>query len=137
MKCSAPFCYAGSMEYELLLIERPAYLHAIGKGLRTPENAMRFLQESGEACMKSGHGNVLLEMAFTGPQLDSSKIFEVVEARSAAGSRLRKIAYVDAARDNPARPQFAETVARNRGVNVRLFNDVPSAQAWLAEEDAK
>lgn len=125
------------MEYELVLIEHPGYLHAIGKGPRTPDNAMRFLQESGEACMKSGYGNLLLEMAFTGPQLESSKIFEVVKARSAAGSRLSKIAYVDAARDNPARPQFAETVARNRGVNVRLFDDVASAQAWLAEENAK
>src|SRR4051794_38806719 len=105
------------MDYELVLIEHPGYLHATGKGRRSPENALRFLKEAGDACLKSGRGNLLLEMAFIGPQLDTSKIFEVVKARSADGSRLRKIAYVDAAQDNPGRPKFAETVARNRGVN--------------------
>jgi hypothetical protein len=125
------------MEFELVLIEHPHYLHVIGKGQRTPDNALRFLKQAGEACVDAGRDKLLLEMAFVGPQLDMSKIFEVVKARSGDGSRLRKIAYVDVAQDHPARPRFAETVARNRGVNVRLFEDIASAQAWLAEEDVK
>jgi chromosome condensin MukBEF MukE localization factor len=124
------------MDYELVLVEHPAYLHATAKGRRNADNAFRFLKEAGDACVNSGRANLLLEMAFTGPQLDMSKIFEVVKARSAAGSRLRKIAYVDAARDNPGRPRFAETVARNRGVNARLFDDIASAISWLEEEEA-
>jgi hypothetical protein len=125
------------MDYQLVLVEHPGYLHAIAKGPRTPENAFRFLKEAGDACAKSGHANLLVEMAFEGPQLDASKIFEVVKARSTEGSRLRKIAYVDRARDNPGRPRFAETVARNRGVNVRLFDDIASAKAWLDGKEGK
>jgi hypothetical protein len=123
------------MDYELVLVEHPGYLHATGRGRRTPENALRFLRESGQACIASGRGALLLEMAFTGPMLDTSMIFEVVMARSADGSRLRKIAYVDHDQDAPARIRFAETVARNRGVNVRLFDDIVAAREWLAEEE--
>jgi hypothetical protein len=31
-------------------------------------------------------------------------------------------------------PYFAETVAVNRGVNVRLFQDVAAAAQWLSDE---
>jgi hypothetical protein len=31
-------------------------------------------------------------------------------------------------------PYFAETVARNRGVNVRLFQSVAAAEEWLSED---
>jgi hypothetical protein len=46
-----------------------------------------------------------------------------------------KIAFVDV---NPNHDQglmkFAETVAVNRGVQVRVFRNVPAAEQWLTSE---
>jgi hypothetical protein len=56
----------------------------------------------------------------------------VVSQRAPTGATLAKIAYVDPATSDPAEARFAETVALNRGVNVRLFPDVASAAQWLA-----
>jgi hypothetical protein len=35
---------------------------------------------------------------------------------------------------DPVRAKFAETVAVNRAVNVRLFREVAAAAQWLAGE---
>jgi hypothetical protein len=56
-----------------------------------------------------------------------------VVGRAPDGMRLRKIAYVQPLVADPAMPYFAEQVAINRGVNVRLFQNVDAAAAWLSE----
>lgn len=118
--------------YQLTLDERPAFLHAKVAGERTPENAMRCLDEVYQACVRTGIANVLLEMAFTGPSLGAPGIIKVIEHASANGARLGRIAYVEASLDGRQRAKFAETVAVNRAVNVRLFDDAEQAAAWLA-----
>lgn len=118
--------------YQLTLDERPAFLHAKVAGERTPENAMRCLDEVYQACVRTGIANVLLEMAFTGPSLGAPGIIKVIEHASANGARLGRIAYVEASLDGRQRARFAETVAVNRAVNVRLFDDAEQAAAWLA-----
>jgi hypothetical protein len=56
----------------------------------------------------------------------------VISDRVPDGRNLRKIAYVDDSIDfDPGMPVFAETVAVNRGVNVRLFQNVELAEEWL------
>lgn len=74
----------------------------------------------------------LLEMAFTGRSLSVGDVYSVISERSPDGSKLDRIAYVDA---NPEHShdiaEFAEVVARNRGVNVRLFTSLPEAKRWL------
>ena len=121
------------MTYELKLEEHPGYLHAKVTGERTVPNTMRYLMDVYAACVKRGFSNVLLEMDFHGPSLGSFGIFNVIADRSADGSKLRRIAYVE--RSPAEKAEFAETVAVNRGVNVRLFADVSEAARWL-EEDA-
>ena len=123
--------------YQLTLDERPGYLHAKVVGERTPENAMRCLDEVYAACVRTGYANVLLEMAFTGPSLGAPGIFRVIEHASANGARLGRIAYVEASLDGQQRAKFAETVAVNRAVNVRLFEDAAQAAAWLNAEHRK
>ncbi len=121
--------------YESTIHEQPSYLHARVRGPRTPENAIRFLEEVYAACLRTGRTSVLLEMSFTGPSLGVSGVLKVIEARSADGSKLHKIAYVEASPDGPGKAQFAETAAINRAVNVRLFDSVAQAARWL-EGDA-
>ena len=129
------------MSYQLTLEARPAYLYAKVIGERTPENALRFLEEVYAACLKGGHTAALLEMAFSGPSLPAASIYNVISARAPEGAKLRRIAYVQPVVDvddlsdvdHRAMPRFAETVARNRGVNIRLFPNVSMAERWLSD----
>jgi hypothetical protein len=120
------------MSYHLTLEEHPGYLHAAVTGTHTPENALRFLKEAREACTQRGYNAVLLELKLAGPSLDSTSIFRVIAQRSTDATGLKKIAYVDASSRDPEKMKFAETVAINRGVNVRLFQDLAQAKEWMA-----
>jgi hypothetical protein len=120
------------MSYQLSVEKRPAYLYTKVVGERTPQNALRYLQEVHTLCVNNGYTSVLLDMNLSGPSLNTTQIFDVISQRSNDGIRLNKIAYVEAEIDDPAAPAFAETVAVNRGVNVRRFGDVMSAASWLS-----
>ena len=119
--------------YQRMVVEHPAFVHARVEGTRSPENARRFLREAYESCLRSGKTALLLEMRFSGPSLDPASIFKVISAGTPDGLKLHRIAYVDSGAPAPGRAAFAETVAANRGVNVRLFADVDAASRWLAE----
>jgi len=119
--------------YHLTIEHRGDYLHATVVGERTSGNALRFLQESYAACVQHGVPNLLLEMNLTGPSLGTYDIYHVITHRSPDGARLRRIAYVEGSLDDPEQARFAETVAVNRAVNVRLFEDVAEAARWLED----
>jgi hypothetical protein len=125
--------YSGRMAYELTLEEHPRYLHATVTGIRSARNAARFLREVHEACKSRGISAVLMEFRFSGPSLDTGSIYSVIAERSEDARDLRKIAYVDETESDPEKPKFAETVAVNRGVNVRLFRSVEEAKRWISK----
>jgi len=120
------------MSYQLLVAQRPNYVHAKAMGERTPDNALRFLKDAYFACVSAGQLSLLLEMQLSGPSLSATSIFDVLADRVPDGLKLKKIAYVDGSREL-GQSYFAETVAMNRGVNVRLFPSVAQAEGWLSE----
>jgi hypothetical protein len=122
--------------YQLTFRECPTYLHAKGEGDRTPENVMRYFKEVHEACVAYGVRDVLLEMSFTGPSLDTVSIFRIISQRSPEAVVFRRIAYVDRT-EKLDKARFAETIAVNRNVNVRLFPDIEEAERWLSSLDEK
>jgi hypothetical protein len=121
------------MPYRLTLEMHPRYLHACATGTHNAANVARMLHEVNDACVRQGITAVLLEMNFSGPSLATGSIFSLVSQGSAAAKSLRKIAYVDSSRRDFEKKKFAETVAVNRGANVRLFPGVEEAARWLAE----
>ena len=121
------------MAYNLTIEERPTYVYARADGDLTPANALRFLEEAHAACVRCGRSDVLLDMQLHGPNMNTTNIYEVISQRATAGSTLRKIAYVPYRGGDPSMAHFAETVAINRGVNVRLFESVAAAEHWLSE----
>ncbi len=121
------------MSYHLQIEEHPTYLHAAASGANTAENVLRLLRETYEACLKKQVLAVLLEMKFEGPALDTGSIYSVIAQRSDSGKQMRKVASVAQPDRDAAKPKFAETVAINRGVNVRLFATVDAAKKWLEE----
>jgi len=123
------------MTYRATFREEARYVHATAEGDRTPDNTQRFLREAYAACVQAGASSLLLEMGFTGASLGTSSIYSVVSERAGDGRNLKRVAYVETSPSDPVKPWLAETVARNRGVNVRLFEDVASAVAWLEEDE--
>lgn len=121
-------------DYVMTLEENAGYLHAMATGDRTAANALRFLEEAYAACLRMGYGSLLVEVRFTGPSLSLGSVFAVISDRAMDGAALRRIAYVEPLLEDPEAARFAELVAVNRGVNVRLFPDLDAARAWLGEE---
>ncbi|HET7403792.1 MAG TPA: hypothetical protein VFJ62_18480 [Usitatibacter sp.] len=123
------------MSYRFTAEAHETYVHARLDGTRTPENLLRYMREAYLACVQHGRSDLLLEMNLANADLDTSAIYRVILQRAADGAKLRRIAYVETGAVSPAKSRFAETVAVNRAVNVRLFPTLGEARAWL-ESDA-
>jgi hypothetical protein len=126
------------MTYRFTIEQHPTYLHVIGSGTNTAENARQFLIDAYHAAIERNCGSLLVDRRFSGPSLRLGNIYSVIAERSPDGSRLERIAYVDANPEHaPDAAQFAELVAQNRGVNVRLFGSIGEAERWLEESVSK
>jgi hypothetical protein len=123
------------MSYVLRVDNKGEYLHIMVTGDNTPENVANYLSEVRDKCVESRCPNVLIEENLKGPSLGTGVIYTIV---TAAGTQVwpvvRRIAYIDVNPEhNTEAMQFAETVAVNRAVNMKLFSSVADAEKWLRE----
>jgi hypothetical protein len=89
------------------------------------------------ACRRLGCKVLLVEEYLRGPSLGVLDIFSMVAEGSSkgAGRELQCIAYVDTNPEHDTgKMRFAETVAVNRGVSIRVFPTVNAAEKWLQEQ---
>jgi hypothetical protein len=124
------------MSYVLRVENKGAYLHITVTGDNTPENVANYLSEVRDKCSTEQQCfNVLIEENLKGPSLGTSIIYNIVtEAGEQVWPVVRRIAYIDVNPEhNMGSMEFAETVAVNRAVNVRLFPRVLDAQKWLED----
>jgi hypothetical protein len=120
------------MSYQLQIVEKPNYLHAIVTGPNSLENVTGYLQALLRECEARQLFNVLIEERLTGRRLETWDIYQIASVNSAqARGVFRSIAYVDVNAGGDLM-KFAETVANNRGVPMNLFATVAEAEAWLA-----
>jgi hypothetical protein len=120
------------MSYELKITEKPAYLHAVVTDRNTLENVTGYLKDLLGACEARQCFNVLIEENLEGRRLETWDVYQIASDQSAmARGFFRTVAYVDVNAGGELM-RFAETVANNRGVPMRLFPDVAEAEAWLA-----
>lgn len=113
-------------------------VHIDDKGELSPHHGDRG-QHPRDACLAHGCSRVLVEENLQGPSVGLVTIFNLVSRKSqGAWAAVDQFAYVDVnpAHDQPAM-KFAETVAVNRGLNVRLFSNTTEAAAWLLRETAR
>jgi hypothetical protein len=123
------------MSYQLTMIQKPAYLHAVVTGLNNKENVMHYLEEIFRECKKQGCYQVLIEERLEGPRFKTMKVFNIASEGSInAHGYFKAIAYVDVNAEGDLM-KFAETVALNRGMPVRVFASVADAEKWLLAED--
>jgi hypothetical protein len=122
------------MKFSFVAKQTPDYLHATVTGNNTAENVRRYLAEVIKTCTEQGCTRILIEENLRGPSLGTTDVYALVtEGAQNAPSWLQQVAYVDV---NPEHDvgllAFAETVAVNRGVNVRRFATVEEAARWLS-----
>ena len=119
------------MSYELTLNQKTTFLHAVVTGRNSRGNVTRYLEEVRTECVARGCVRVLIEERLEGPRLEAMDVFEIAaNGSSGASAVLRAIAYVDVNASGEMM-KFAENVAVNRGVPVRLFSTVADAEQWL------
>jgi len=123
------------MDYQLEMLTKNLFLHFRVTGKNTSEVALLYLQEIYQVCQSSPLRGVLIEENLDGPRLELIDIFEIVSQISLRVHPLRQIvAYVDINPNHSQRDlKFAETVAINRGLQVKVFDDAAMAEAWLIQ----
>jgi hypothetical protein len=120
------------MSYQLEIIEKPNYLHAIVTGKNTMENVVAYLKDLLKECEARRCFNVLIEERLVGRRLETWDVYQIASDNSTlARGVFKAVAYVDVNAGGELM-KFAETVANNRGVPMTLFRTVAEAEAWLA-----
>lgn len=122
------------MDYVFNVERKAGYLHAKVSGDNDPAHVIRYLRDVYNACLREKCPRVLIEEALEGPGLGVAEVFGVVEkASEQVWPVVQQIAYVDTnPRHDFTKMQFAEVVAANRGVNVRVFSSIRNAKEWLS-----
>ena len=121
------------MKYNFNVVSKGDYLHVTVQGDNTPQNVKDYLSEVLNACLKYGCNKVIIEENLHGPSLGTFDIFGIV-ANASKDPVIAKlqIAYMDVNKEHDLQGmRFAETVAVNRAINVRLFSDYGKAEQWL------
>jgi hypothetical protein len=121
------------MSYELTVQQKVGYLHIKVMGDNSPQTVRGYLADAYVACVQRHCSSLLIEEELRGPGLSVLDIYQIVsEGSQRTWPHVRRIAYVDVNKEHSsANLHFAETVATNRRVNVRLFSTVEEAEEWL------
>ncbi|MGH9441940.1 MAG: hypothetical protein ACRD16_06665 [Thermoanaerobaculia bacterium] len=125
------------MGYRLSCRQRNRFLHFRIEGDNSPETVRAYVSEVRAFGEKEGCDRILIEENLLGKSLAVVDIFSLLSDSSGRGwSGIRRMAFVDTNPEHDtAKMQFAENVAVNRGVNLRVFPTVEAARKWLEEED--
>jgi hypothetical protein len=119
------------MSYSLQILERPGYLHFVVSGINSRETVERYLADVGRECAARSCKHILIEERLTGPRLDTTDVYMIASGQAASAARtLAAIAYVDVNAEGRLM-QFAEDVAVNRAVPVKIFASLAEAERWL------
>ena len=122
------------MSCQLIITEKPGYLHCIVTGRNTVENFAAYLQQLARECEARNCYRVLIEEHLLGRRLETWDVYQVVSERSARDlARFEAVAYVDVNAEGDMM-KFAETVASNRGLPMTVFATVPEAENWLTSK---
>lgn len=103
------------------------------EGDNTIDNVIHYLNDVHQAMEEHRCGKVLIIENLSGPGLNLLKMYQIIlTAKKTVLSLPHLIAYIDS---NPEHDhsslKFAETVALNRFINMRLFTTVNMASDWL------
>jgi hypothetical protein len=123
------------MTYKRTISKKANYLHAIVTGQNSLGNIKRYLHQLYHECKSVNCSRLLIEKRLEGPRLNALEVFETAseESRRSTGM-LKAVAYVDINAEGDLM-KFAETVAVNRAVPMKIFSTLAEAEKWLTDPD--
>src|SRR5262245_45243973 len=117
------------MRYSIVFIPKQKYLHVQVTGTNSVETVRDYVAEVYTACESKGIGAVLIEENLSGPGLALSDIFLLVSSAAKQIANMPWTAVVDINPEhNIDHMKFAENVGVNRGIKLRAFADLASAE---------
>lgn len=120
------------MPYNLTSIEKPNYLHVKVSGENTAGNIVGYFREVIALCKQKNYAIVLVEDNLNGPSLNMFEIANVITEGTKDAQSMQWIAYVDVnPQHDKAMVEFAGNLAANRGVRMKVFQNVADAEYWL------
>lgn len=111
----------------------PSHIHVVVTGDNSERDVLAYMNDVRQLCVQHSCWYVLIEESLSGPGLGITSVFDLAShGAQIAREHFRAVAFVDV---NPAHDhemmKFAETVAVNRGLGLRVFQTVEAAERWL------
>ena len=118
------------MGLQLQMEQMPDYLAARFTGAGVPEEVWRQFESIAENCKRTKNNKVLIDTTKAAGEISLLERFLMGErTQTFARYGLKVACFETPKRIDPQR--FGEMVARNRGVNLRVFTDFNAAEEWL------
>jgi hypothetical protein len=119
------------MSYQLAIEHKAGYLHVTVTGENSVQTVSQYMAEVVRECAARHCLRVLVEERLEGPRLGTFEVFSLVSGGSARfHGVLQALAFVDVNAQGELM-RFAEDVAVNRGMPVRVFPTIAAAEEWL------
>lgn len=124
------------MSFSLKFEQKSTYLHVTVTGQNSRETAALYVQEVLRECIARNCNRLLIEERLEGPRLPMLDVFEIVaDVSKKAVGLLKAVGYVDVNAKGDLM-KFAETVALNRSLPMRVFSTVAEAEQWLLSKES-
>jgi hypothetical protein len=119
-------------DYTLSIEAKNSHLFADVSGIRTRESVMAVTIEVFDAAIANGLSRVLVDVRAYEGRLGVLEVYLLVTElfQKLRGKGIKQAAIVDRPQ-SATREWFLETVAVNRGFNLRIFTEVEEARKWL------
>lgn len=99
------------------------------------EISQMYWAEIAAECEKRGTRKLFVEERLQQQIPSIADTYQAAAERHEMGLAGIKIAFYDAFAEQLDQNQFGELVARNRGVNVKVFDDADAALTWLQNDE--
>jgi hypothetical protein len=120
------------MVENLKITPEGSYIYCDYTGEFSVDMGMECIDALVEACVKHECYKAILDCSHMSGEMGIFQRFQVIQHAEVTRDIALKTAIL--ARDEQVLPdKFAETVAINRGINLRVFTDIDAAKRWLEE----
>ena len=125
-------------EYRLTFDNKPEYLHALVEGEQDSyQISRRFWSEIAAESERLRPTRLLVEEDLKEQLPSIADTYQGATERQDMGLAGIRIAFLDRHPEQHEQNQFGELVARNRGINMKVFSDRDEALEWLLADGDK